>query len=214
MHRATYGICWVAPIWLGEAGVAAQPLSISLLFETLQTVTGALLLTALSLFFWGTSDAVVLWTLLLLPLLVAYSWPQLLQYPIDWLFRRSGSTATHTMLSRRALLLLLPGYAAGWTICGLSLYLLIWSVYPLPLTSLPQVMGMFSLAWALGFLSFITPSGLGVREGVLSYLLSLLIPVPMALLLALMARVWLTVAELLCFGLVFFIRRQEGVSLH
>ena len=158
---------------------------------------------AVSLLFWQRQNAQSLWTLLLIPLLLCYTLPQLLiQRPLDWVLRRTGLGFPSLSLHRRDLFALLPGYCATWLAYGCGLYLLGLSIHPLPLTAIPALVGIFAIAWVVGFLSFITPSGLGVREGVLGYLLSSLMPLPVALLLALLARVWLTLAELCCAALV------------
>lgn len=54
---------------------------------------------------------------------------------------------------------------------------------------------LFSLAWCAGFVVVIAPAGLGVRETALSFLLSSVIPLSEALSIALLARLWWTVAE-------------------
>jgi uncharacterized membrane protein YbhN (UPF0104 family) len=190
----------------GQAGVPAQPLSMSMVLELLQTITAALVVAALSLLFWRQGSIMGLWTLLLAPLLACYCWPQLLQRPLAWALRRVGQAPDSAPLRRRDLFALLPGYCATWLIYGLGLYLLARSIYPLPPAALPGVAGSFAIAWVVGFLSLITPSGLGVREGVLGVLLSTFMPTPVALLLALLARIWLTVAELACAALVVWRR--------
>jgi uncharacterized membrane protein YbhN (UPF0104 family) len=187
-----------------QAGVGKQVTSMSLVFELLQTITAALLMAAVSLLFWQRQSAQGFWTLLLIPLLLCYTLPKLLlQRPLDWALRRTGlGSFPGISLHRRDLFALLPGYCASWFAYGCGLYLLALSIHPLPLTAIPALVGIFAIAWVVGFLSFITPSGLGVREGVLGYLLSSLMPLPVALLLALLARVWLTLAELGCAALV------------
>jgi uncharacterized membrane protein YbhN (UPF0104 family) len=186
-----------------QAGVGKEVTSMSLVFELLQTITAALLMAAVSLLFWQRQSAQGLWTLLLIPLLLCYTLPQLLlQRPLDWALRRTGLEFPSISLHRRDLFALLPGYCASWCTYGCGLYLLALSIHPLPPSAIPALVGIFAIAWVVGFLSFITPSGLGVREGVLGYLLSSLMPLPVALLLALLARVWLTLAELGCAALV------------
>jgi len=58
-----------------------------------------------------------------------------------------------------------------------------------------QVVSIFALAWCAGFVVVIAPSGLGVREAVLSALLSSYMPLSEALSIALIARLWWTMGE-------------------
>ena len=66
----------------------------------------------------------------------------------------------------------------------------------------------FALAWVIGFLSFLTPGGLGVREGLLSLLLSSYMPAPQATLIALICRVWMLSAEIVLAGVAFVLNRH------
>jgi hypothetical protein len=190
-----------------EEGIPTQHLSLSMVFELMQTITAGLLVAALSLLFWPQQNVFGLWTLLLIPSLVFYTWPQFLQYPLEWVLKRTGRSFSPMVLSRYDLFTLLPGYCLTWLFYGCGLYLVARSIYPLPISAFPAITGIFAIAWVVGFLSFITPSGLGVREGILGYLLSTLMPVPVALLLAVLARVWLTLAELLCVAFVLWRKR-------
>jgi uncharacterized membrane protein YbhN (UPF0104 family) len=58
-----------------------------------------------------------------------------------------------------------------------------------------QTVSIFALAWCAGFIVVIAPAGLGVRETVLSALLSSYMPLGEALSIALIARLWWTLGE-------------------
>ncbi len=65
-----------------------------------------------------------------------------------------------------AVLLLL--LAAGWSLHGLSLGLVLYAVgVPFELVQWPFWTGAAALATAIGFLAVFAPGGLGVREGLL-----------------------------------------------
>jgi glycosyltransferase 2 family protein len=55
----------------------------------------------------------------------------------------------------------------------------------------------------VGYLSFITPSGLGVREGVLTALLALVYPLPVAIVASLLFRLMCTLGEFAAILLFF-----------
>ena len=58
--------------------------------------------------------------------------------------------------------------AAGWSLHGLSLGLVLYAVgVPFELTQWPFWTGAAALATAIGFLAVFAPGGLGVREGLL-----------------------------------------------
>lgn len=185
-----------------QAGVAAQTTSQSLFIELLQTILAGLCVALLSLPFWQAQKYGG-WFLLLFPLLICVLWPSLLHQPLAWASHLFGRKLEVGKIEGQKLYLLLAGYGFSWLLHGGSIFLLAIALQPLPFTTFPAITGIFALAWIIGFLSFITPSGLGVREGALSYLLSSVMPLPQALALTLLSRVWLTAADLCCTTFAF-----------
>jgi uncharacterized membrane protein YbhN (UPF0104 family) len=90
-----------------------------------------------------------------------------------------------------------------WLCYGLAFYLFIRALYPVPLERLPALAGIFAGAWVIGFLSFLAPGGLGVREGILVYLLGFYLPSHVAIVVTLLSRLWVTAAELMGLALAF-----------
>ena len=80
---------------------------------------------------------------------------------------------------------------------GLSFFFLIKSVYPMSYAYIPDIIGIYNGSWAIGFLSFIAPAGLGIREGVLTLFLNHYMPLPMAIIIAALTRLWITVFEII-----------------
>ncbi|MFB6292340.1 MAG: lysylphosphatidylglycerol synthase domain-containing protein [Candidatus Nanohaloarchaea archaeon] len=72
---------------------------------------------------------------------------------------------------------------------GAAVFLLVSAVHPLGIELLFPVIAMAAGAWALGFLVFFMPSGAGVKEVSLIYLLGLVIPSSVAALIAVALRV-------------------------
>ena len=80
---------------------------------------------------------------------------------------------------------------------------------PLIELEVPQlllVVSAFVASWAAGFISVITPGGIGVREGVFVILLSSFLTVHEAALVAILARALWTIAELGCASLAVFLQ--------
>lgn len=187
-----------------EAGVPTGVVGLSLVVELLLTVSSAAAVAAAGLAFAPDGGREPAWLLLLLPgLLVAAAPERVLRLTSRVLRRPPEERAGLALrLGRRGLLPLLAGYAAVWLGYGVSLQLLSFSTHEAPVTRIPALAGVFAAAWLAGLLSFVTPGGLGVREGVLATLLARIVPVPAALLLSLLSRVVLTLAELACVALV------------
>ena len=107
----------------------------------------------------------------------------------------------------------ISGYLLLWGLLGSAFFLFINSIYPVDFSQLIMVTGIYAVAWSIGFLSFLTPSGLGVREGILSLLLTTVLPPATAILVALLSRLWTLGTELslggLAFGIYFRQRRVQ-----
>ncbi|MGB8647061.1 MAG: lysylphosphatidylglycerol synthase domain-containing protein [Anaerolineae bacterium] len=84
-----------------------------------------------------------------------------------------------------------------WTINGTAFYLFICSITNVPLQALPQFIAMNAAAYFIGYISFITPSGLGFREASLAFFLAPYFPAPVAIALSLATRLWSTAGEML-----------------
>lgn len=85
----------------------------------------------------------------------------------------------------------------GWIGSGLALYLFLLSATPLPLATAPGIIGVNALAFLAGYLVFFAPAGLGAKEGAMAALLSLYMPAGVAALLAVAARLWAILAEVI-----------------
>jgi len=87
-------------------------------------------------------------------------------------------------------------YLSVWAGGGVLLYTVIRAFYPLPLANLPFVISTWAAAGVAASVVFLAPSGLGVTELSLSLLLSAVLPVTLAVGLAVFLRLLVTFYEL------------------
>lgn len=118
--------------------------------------------------------------------------------------RRTDDNITWTFATLASLFL---AHCAIWIGYGLAFALFWRALYTLDWSDVPRLTGAFAAAYAIGFLSLLTPSGLGVREGALVFFLSSAYPAGIVTLIALLSRVWLIGGELLCTALVLALTR-------
>jgi uncharacterized membrane protein YbhN (UPF0104 family) len=83
-----------------------------------------------------------------------------------------------------------------WLLIGLAFYFLVQSVYPLPLNYLPEAIGVWSLSVVVGLAAVGIPQGLGVKEGILVMAMNAIVPLPVALSISVLSRVWLIACDL------------------
>lgn len=121
--------------------------------------------------------------------------------PVSRVLARWTGQDAHLVAPTPGRLLGLVGLFAGAQLCtGLSLWALAGAIGA---TAAPApLIGAAVAGWAIGYLSLLTPSGLGVREGAVIVLLTPLIGAPAALLAGLLSRAVAMLAEaaLWCVG--------------
>lgn len=143
--------------------------------------------------------------------------PRLLLGALNLALRKTGREPVRFSLSYRDILVITLYWGLSWLVVGAGFYLLIHSLVsaPVPLETLPIAIGIYALGWDIGFVSFITPSGLGFRELAIALLLAAALPgivsTDIAVVIALLARLLSTGAELLCIAGAHAIR--GGVPL-
>jgi len=99
-------------------------------------------------------------------------------------------------------------FFALWLAQITGFYLLINAIYPVQLTQLPNLAAAYTLSWITGFIVLLAPGGLGVREGMMTLLLSVILPLPLAIAISFITRVWITIFEVLAFFVGLLIRRK------
>lgn len=142
--------------------------------------------------------------LALTPVLVFVARPSLLIELVNWALHRMGRTRLPIGLSRITLIALMAIAIVDWLIWGTAFCALAFGIseyIPSQLWTLaPHLIVIYPVAYAIGFISFLTPSGLGVREGALYLLLAPLVGGGGVTVLALAMRVWTMLGELIAAG--------------
>jgi len=181
-----------------KEGIPIAKTSASVVILPLMQVISGTLMFLVSLPFWTkTSDFMnnLYLFLPLIPIGLILLHPAIMTKLLNFVLTRLKQKPIELNIKYRDILLILLLWCGLWTLTGVTYYFMIISVHSFPVSWLPVTIGIFSIA---GVSQFLTPSGIGVLEGVLTVLLGLYFPVPIAILIALLARVWKTVAELLC----------------
>ncbi|MGW8435558.1 lysylphosphatidylglycerol synthase domain-containing protein [Nocardiopsis sp. NPDC055879] len=104
--------------------------------------------------------------------------------------------------------------SVGWTLVawvplGAHVWLLTWAVGGNALASIGPAVGAYALAWTLGLLVVFAPAGLGVREVVLVVALAPVVDAGAALVVAVLSRLVMTVADVGWAGLSLLLSRSS-----
>jgi glycosyltransferase 2 family protein len=89
---------------------------------------------------------------------------------------------------------------AGWLFHGLAALSSVRAVGITVKAGLLTHTGFFAVSWVLGFLSFLTPGGIGVREGVLAFALGTIYSMEIGIAVALISRLAWVLAEIVLAG--------------
>jgi len=131
--------------------------------------------------------------------------------PFNKVQRKRGKPEMESFTPLRSLAALASA-GIGWVAYGLIAVLFTSALSPGLSTQMSVQIGMAAVAaWLLGFLSFITPVGAGVREGTFVLLTRGIIPEPTAMAVALLMRVLLTMLQV-PIGALAFTRVVKGRS--
>ena len=204
-------------LWVGKYGVSRPVAFASMTIELITKLAAGAFIFALSLLFWSDSGAIHSFVYAA-PVLIAAGiasvlvllvilHPRILNGLLNIALRLLKREPITLPLRYRDILLVTLSWATSWIIAGTAFYVLVLAVYPsLPLVALPICIGIYALAWDVGFVSFITPSGLGFREGTIAFLLVLALPALPAVwgpILAIVSRLISTLAELICVSVAY-----------
>ena len=107
---------------------------------------------------------------------------------------------------------LIASHALLWLCQGLAFFLFVKSLSPMRWADAGGITAIYAFAWIVGFLSFLTPGGLGIREGLLGLLLANYMPAPKATLIAMLSRLWMLSAEMVLAALAFLLQRNRRCS--
>jgi len=109
-------------------------------------------------------------------------------------------------------------YSFYWMSAGLSVLFLIKGGIMIPPQYLLFIIGSNAISYVIGYLALITPNGLGIREGILTYLLELFMIKGMGAAVSLLSRFLLIIQEVgyFFFSLLIFsiTKRQERADTH
>ncbi len=139
--------------------------------------------------------------LVLAPIALFIARPRLLTDLLDWGLAKIGRPPLHAYLRTRTLLWAIAIALVAWILWGITFMAVTFAVAPASAVdrwtmALPLI-AAYPIAYAVGFLSLLTPSGFGVREGALLLLLAPPLSAAVVTVIALAARVFTMLGELL-----------------
>ena len=202
-------------LWVGKYGVSRPVAFASMAIELITKLAAGMLVFSMSLLFWqdyGKVGSLLRGSLLdilgvagIIALFIGLH-PRVLNGVLNWALRRMKREPIQLTLRYSDILLITLAWCASWIVAGSAFYILLLALWPAaPLVAWPICIGIYAIAWDIGFVSFITPSGLGVREAAIVGLFALALPLPagLASIMALLSRLVSTLAEVVCVSIAY-----------
>ncbi len=193
-------------------GKSKKIISVALYFETVT------LLVAAGLIFLGTfpffremgpfySGKQSWWLILLCLFAFIFLHPWVLQKILNWFLLKFKRDPISLSISYPNILWILIVCIFVWVVEGFGFYLFIDSITPVSEKYILFLTGALAISTTLGLIAIFAPSGLGVREGALVYLLSLMMATPVAVVISILTRLWMTLIEIGLIGMVYLFGR-------
>jgi uncharacterized membrane protein YbhN (UPF0104 family) len=193
-------------------GKSKKAISVALYLETVTVImaAGLIFLAAVALYegarpFYSGNQ---FWWLSLLFVLAFISiHPRILQKILNWTLIKFKREPLSLSISYLEVLWILLICILSWIVGGIGFYLFVESVFSVSLSHILFLTGALAISSILGLVAIFAPSGLGVREGTLVYLLSFIMPVSVAVIISILTRIWMTLIEIGLIGVVYLLSK-------
>ena len=212
-------------LWVSKYGVSRPVAFASMAIELITKLSAGVLVFSVSLLFWQDMGKVnsllhgslldVLGVASIIILFICLH-PRILNGVLNWLLRRMKREPIQLTLRYHDILFITLAWCASWIVAGTAFYILLLALWPAaPIVAWPICVGIYAIAWDIGFVSFITPSGLGIREAAIVALFALALPLPtgLASIIALLSRLVSTLAEAVCVSIAYLSGGKQELNI-
>lgn len=141
----------------------------------------------------------ILWIVAVFCILaVIFLFPRNLEYALNYCLKKFGREPVRIGITPRSALKIIAFYSVSWILFGAAFWVLISAAVGRGQVNLLFASGAWATAYAIGFLAFFVPGGLGVREGILGLFFMNVLPVGVGIIIAGVSRLIVTIIEILC----------------
>ena len=199
------GVGWsyMGQYYLGmQEGISKFRVTTSMLLENIINITTGLFVFMASLIFWRTQGISqgLIYFLVLIPLGLLFLHPRIFNKTTNFVLRKLKKNESNLHIKYRSILRLFCYYSLCWCVTGLILFLFIRSLLCIEI-GLSATTGISAISFVAGFLAIFVPAGLGVREGVMTALLSIYLPIEITIVITLFFRFLIIIRELIYGGI-------------
>ncbi len=197
-------------------GVPMRKVTVCFFIENMCTLLGAAFLFLISLFFFPNdllSDYMWL-TIGLVILFFICIHPKILNFFLRIVGKLMKKDDLEIPFSYGKMIGLVLLFIINWLVVGTGVYVLVYSIYPVPASEMLYVAGVYGLSAIIGILSIFAPSGIGVREAIMVAGLLFVMPEEYAVIISIITRLWQSVAELILIFFAYIIQKIKKISIN
>jgi hypothetical protein len=183
-------------------------LAVSMILETcLLIITSGILFLLATLFIGVFKISYLVFGVLLLVVALIMIHPRILSWIVNFIGRVLHRKPIVISMSYGQMLRASVFFFGLWLSQIIGFYFLVKAIYPADLSLLPTLMAAYTLSWITGFIVLFAPSGLGVREGVMTLILASVLSTPLAIAVSFLSRIWFTLFEIIIFFVGLLVRK-------
>lgn len=196
----------------GEYGINPKKAAVATVINEIASKTAALIVGLLYFLFSDTYSQFLplIFGVLVIDFVIIY--PPVLNKVANIILRLMKKHPVEINIRYADILKICSMYVIVWLIHSLAFYILVVSITRIAPVNPLQFAAILPLCWIIGYLVIFAPGGIGVREAMLVVTLGQFMPKEIALLIAVIQRIWFTLIEGLNFLLALLIPRESDES--
>ena len=200
----------VGRVYVGrQARLDGKKLALSMVLEAcLLHVTGGIIFLISTLISGNYNIGWVIISIILISVAVIILHPKILGRVANFFLRILKKPQIESTLTYPQIIQISVYFFGLWISQVIGFYLLVTAIYPIPFYYVLHLSAAYTLAWISGSVAVFAPGGLGVREGVMTLMLSPILPMPLAIAISFITRVWISIFEIVAFFIGLLIQRQ------
>ena len=189
----------IGRVYLAKSpNLKSETIAASIIIETIMTFIVGILLFLIAVAFTGQKTIIsYLFIIPVLALFLMLTYPPVLNKVMNLALLILKRPAIHISIPYLRLLGLSIYFLGLWVAQIIGFFFLINSICPVSASKIFNLTAAYTLSWMSGFVVILAPSGLGVREGMMSLLLSSFITSPLAIAISFLSRIWITFFEII-----------------
>jgi uncharacterized membrane protein YbhN (UPF0104 family) len=202
----------VGRVYIGrQARLDGKKLALSMVLEAcLLHVTGGIIFLISTLISGNYNIGWVIISIILISMALIILHPKILGRVANFFLRILKKPQIESTLTYPQIIKISVYFFGLWIGQVIGFYLLVTAIYQIPLYYVPTLAAVYTLAWISGSVAVFAPAGLGVREGVMTLMLSPILPMPLAIAISFITRVWVSIFEILAFFVGVLIQRRTA----